>query len=164
LLQPALLGGLFIGVLSALPFVSLCNCCCLWIVGGGALAAYLEQQNDRQPISVGRGARVGLFAGVAGAFVWLLASQMLDVVMAPVQDWMVGEVLRNAQDMPPDARAWLESLVASRSSAGRYAFGFALMLVGGSLFAAVGGVIGAGYFRRDVPPALGGPAAPPPLP
>ena len=36
--QPALLGGLFIGVLSSLPVVSTANiCCCLWvIVGGGA--------------------------------------------------------------------------------------------------------------------------------
>ena len=39
-LQPAFWGGLFIGVLSALPFVSVGNCCCcLWVVAGGVLAA-----------------------------------------------------------------------------------------------------------------------------
>ena len=48
--MPALLGGLFIGVLSALPVVQICNCCCLWIIGGGLLAAYLQQQN--QPVSL----------------------------------------------------------------------------------------------------------------
>ena len=39
-LQPAIWGGLFIGVLSALPFVNLPNycCCCLWVLVGGALA------------------------------------------------------------------------------------------------------------------------------
>ena len=31
-LQPALLGGLFIGVLSALPIISAGNCfCCMWV-------------------------------------------------------------------------------------------------------------------------------------
>ncbi len=40
---PALLGGLFIGMLSALPIVSVGNCCCcLWMIGGGVLAAYLR--------------------------------------------------------------------------------------------------------------------------
>ncbi len=164
MLQPALLGGLFIGVLSALPVVSLCNCCCLWIVGGGTLAAYFQQQGDVAPITVARGARAGMLAGIVGAFVWLLASQALDVVIEPLQTWMMDEVLRSARDMPPDARAWLESLAGSRSSTGRYAMGFAVMLVAGSLFAAAGGVVGAVYFRNDVPPALGGPIAPPPLP
>ena len=35
LLQPVLFGGLFMGVLSALPIISIGNCCCLWIMGGG---------------------------------------------------------------------------------------------------------------------------------
>ena len=40
--RSAALGGLFIGVLSALPIVGAANCCCcLWVVSGGALA--LEQ-------------------------------------------------------------------------------------------------------------------------
>ena len=46
-IQPALWGGLFIGVLSALPLVNAGNCCCcLWVVCGGVLAAYLRQQNS----------------------------------------------------------------------------------------------------------------------
>ena len=33
---PALLGGLFIGVLSSLPYIKGGNvCCCLWVVSGG---------------------------------------------------------------------------------------------------------------------------------
>ena len=34
-LQPALLGGVTIGVLSALPVINLANCCCAWILFGG---------------------------------------------------------------------------------------------------------------------------------
>ena len=81
MLQAPLLGGLFIGVLSALPAVNCC--CCLWIVCGGVLAAYLDQQNDPRPITAGRGAWNGFLAGVIGAVVWLAVSMALDVVLAP---------------------------------------------------------------------------------
>src|SRR5688572_32053470 len=103
-MQPVLLGGLFIGVLSALPIVQLCNCCCLWIVGGGVLSSYLQQQSQSTPLTVTGGARVGLIAGVVGAFVWLLLSQALDVVLAPIQERLADEVLRNARDIPPNVR------------------------------------------------------------
>jgi hypothetical protein len=158
-MQPILLGGLFIGVLSALPIVQLCNCCCLWIVGGGVLAAYLQQQSQPAPLNITGGARAGLLAGIAGAFVWLLVSQALDVVMAPIQERLADEMLRNARDMPPNVRAWFE---AARAGGRSFAFGFFLLLVFGSIASALGGAIGAAYFRNDVPPALGGPI--PPLP
>ena len=161
-MQPIVLGGLFIGVLSALPIVQLCNCCCLWIVGGGVLAAYLQQQNQPAPLTVSGGARLGLLAGVAGAFVWLVVSQMLDVVMSPIQQRLSEEILRSARDLPPAVRAWLES--ARDDGSGGFIFGFLLLLVCGSIASALGGAIGAAYFRNDVPPALGGPIAPPPLP
>ena len=48
--QAALLGGVAIGVLSALPVINLANCCCAWILFGGGLAAYLMQQNHPEPI------------------------------------------------------------------------------------------------------------------
>ncbi len=68
-LQPALLGGLFIGVLSALPIISVGNClCCMWVIGGGVLAAYLLQQNQAAPISSSDGAMTGLLAGLVGAW------------------------------------------------------------------------------------------------
>jgi hypothetical protein len=161
-MQPALLGGLFIGVLSALPIIQLCNCCCVWIVGGGMLAAYLQQQNQPAPLRPLDGARAGLLAGIAGAFVWLIVTQVLDLVLGPLREQVIGEVLRTSRDMPPEVRSWLESVSAQEG--GGYVFGFMLMLVFGSLASALGGVIGAAYFRNDVPPALGGPATPPPLP
>jgi hypothetical protein len=160
-MQPALLGGVFIGVMSALPIVQVCNCCCLWIIGGGALAAYLQQQNQPAPITLGEGARAGLIAGIVGAVIWLVLSQALDVVMAPIQQRLADEVLRSATDLPPNVRAWLESVNAERS--GSYIFGFLLLLICGSVVSAAGGAIGAAYFRNDVPPALGGPIVPPPL-
>jgi hypothetical protein len=49
--MPAFLGGLFIGVLSALPIISCC--CCLWMIGGGVLASYLQSQNQPASLTVG---------------------------------------------------------------------------------------------------------------
>ena len=46
--QPALWGGVFIGVLSALPIVNFGNCCCcLWVICGGALAAHSASRTAR---------------------------------------------------------------------------------------------------------------------
>ena len=148
--QPVLLGGLFIGVLSALPIISVANCCCLWIVSGGMLAAYLTQQGELQPITPGRGAWTGLLAGLVGAVVWLVVAVALDAVLAPFEGRMIEQVLQTARDLPPAARQWLE-LAADRSSApARHAFGFALYVFG-ALFALLGGLLGAVFFRRDTP-------------
>ena len=53
-LQPALIGGVVTGVLSALPFISGFNaCCCLWVVSGGLVASYLLQQSRSTPLTPG---------------------------------------------------------------------------------------------------------------
>ena len=159
MIQPALLGGLFIGVLSALPIINIANCCCLWILGGGLLAGYLVQQDDSRPLTPGRGALAGFLAGVAGAFFWLIAAMALDVVMAPLQERMVAEMVRNAQDMPPEVRQWLEMLASQASSPFRLFAGVLFQLFAGGVFATIGGLLAAVFFRR--PPPL---ISPPPLP
>jgi hypothetical protein len=159
-LQAPLLGGLFIGVLSALPVVNCC--CCLWIVSGGVIAAYIDQQNDPRPITAGRGAWNGFLAGMIGAVVWLVVSMALDVVLAPMRERLASDLIRVARDMPPEARAALESIGTS-SSAG-YVFNFIVLLCAGGILSTLGGILGAAFFRNDVPPALGGPIPPPPLP
>src|SRR6476659_10467072 len=111
--QAALVGGVAIGVLSALPVINLANCCCAWILFGGALAAYLMQQNHPAPINVGDGAIVGLIAGLIGAFVWLLLSVPIGIAMAPMQQRMTQRVLENTSDLPPELRTFLESVSGS---------------------------------------------------
>ncbi|HEY1302831.1 MAG TPA: DUF5518 domain-containing protein [Vicinamibacterales bacterium] len=159
MVQAALLGGLFIGILSALPIIKYANCCCIWIIGGGIVAAYLDQQNDPRPITAGRGALAGLFAGVIGALVWLVAALALRAVLAPLEERMAGAFLRSAPDVPPEVRTLLEN--AGTSSVAEYVTFFVLFLFAGSIVSTVGGLLGAAFFRSDVPPALGGP---PPLP
>jgi hypothetical protein len=157
-MMPALLGGLFIGVLSALPVVQLCNCCCLWLLTGGLLAAYLEQQNRPISLTVSEGARVGVIAGIVGAVVWFV----VDSALAPLQARFMGELARNVRDLPPELQDWME--MVESGGGGSNVLGFLMMLVFSAIMSTIGGMIGASYFRKDVPPALGGPLNPPPLP
>lgn len=149
--QAVLLGGLFIGVLSALPIVNIANCCCLWIIGGGALAAYLAQQDDPHPLGLLTGARIGFRAGVAGAAIWLVASLAVDAMIAPLQQRVADIMLRNAADMPPDVRAWLETIGDRAPAPLRFVLGFLFQLFVASPFAALGGVLGAAIFAREGP-------------
>ena len=149
--QAVLLGGLFIGVLSALPIVNLANCCCLWIVGGGALAAYFAQQDDPAPLGLIAGARIGFRAGLVGAVIWLIASIAVDLVFAPLQQRAVGMMLRGATDMPPEVRTWLESVGDRASAPLRYMLGFLFQLFVATPFAAFGGLLGVALFGRQAP-------------
>jgi hypothetical protein len=159
--NPALLGGLFIGILSALPIVSVGNCCCLWIICGGFLAAYVDAQNSPVNVPVGRGALQGFLAGIAGAFVWLIAAIALDGLLGPMQRQFAEAMAQRSQAMPPEVRQWLEAIADRSMSPARWIVGFMFQLFIGMIFAPIGGMLGAVYFKKDVPPALGGPPLPP---
>jgi hypothetical protein len=160
LTQPALFGGLVMGVLSALPIISAGNlCCCLWVISGGLVAAYMLQQNQTAPVTAGDGALVGLLAGVAGAFVYLLLSIPITFVMAPMQRLIMARIVENAGGMPPQFRQFVTSRLRTGVS---IILGFALMLVVGVIFSTLGGLVGAVIFRRPPPPLPSGPAEVPP--
>jgi hypothetical protein len=156
--QAALLGGVAIGILSALPVINLANCCCAWILFGGGLAAYLTQQNRPGPITIGDGAIVGLLAGVIGAFVWLIVSIPIGFAMAPFQSEMATDVLRNSKDLPPEFRRLLEQFSGAPAIGIGLLFGFFVMLVVSTLFGMLGGLFGALMFRKKDP------VVPPPIP
>jgi hypothetical protein len=159
--QPALLGGAVLGVLSSLPIIAAGNlCCCLWVVCGGAVAAYVLQQNQPTPITPGDGALAGLLAGVSGAFIYLLLSIPITMVMSPMERVMMERIIESGR-VPPEFRQYLGTYAGGFV---QLAVGFFFMLVIGSLFATVGGVIGAALFRKQPPPGTAGPAGPPGIP
>ena len=157
-LQPALLGGVFIGVLSALPVINLANCCCAWILFGGALAAYLMQQNHPEPILISDGAIVGLLAGLIGAFVAALISIPIGLAMGPLQAGIAQDMLNNPE-LPPEFRRLLEQFGAGPVMGVGFFVFFFLSLVVTSVFAMLGGLFGALMFRKTQPPVM-----PPPIP
>jgi len=157
MLVPALLGGLFVGVLSALPFVNVANCCCLWIFSGGLLAAHVLQQGEPQPIGTSRAALVGFGAGAVGAFVWLVVTIVLDPFLVPFQQQMVATMAPNAADLPPQVREMLDSMSEPGAAVVRWSAGFFMQFFAGAIFSTLGGVVGSSIFRPSPPPL-------PPLP
>jgi hypothetical protein len=148
--QPALIGGLVGGVLSALPLIAGGNlCCCLWIVSGGAVAAYVLQQNQSLPIGPGDGALVGLLAGVTGAFVYVVLSIPINILVAPMERILFERLTETMNTMPPEFREYARTSI---SAGARLTLGFLLMLVLGSIFSSLGGLLGAIIFRKKVPP------------
>ena len=157
--QPALIGGVVMGVLSALPIISAGNaCCCLWVVGGGVLAAYLFQQNQSTPITPADGALIGLLAGLAGALVQFLVKIPIDFLVAPMEQAMVQRML-DMGTLPPEMRDMLERY--GRGSGMGGAFFFITRIVGlmfwvfvGGIFSTIGGLIGALIFKKQTPPGV----------
>ena len=155
--QPALIGGLVMGVLSALPLVSAGNiCCCLWVVTGGLVAAYLLQQNQPMPISPADGALVGLLAWLAGAVVQVVISIPIGLLVGPMERAMVQRILDMSGAMPPDVRDAVERYGRDAQSGGLFLLGrifaFVIWLFVGAIFSTLGGLLGAAIFKKNLPP------------
>lgn len=149
-LQPAFWGGLFIGVLSALPFVGAGNCCCcLWVVIGGALATYLRQQSMPVPVNAAEGALMGLMAGGIGGVIWVVLSIPVEMLMGPVQQRFVEWLMEANPDMPPELRDMM-----GRASEGGVIRAVQMMfnLVLSVVFGLLGGLLGVAIFRKTPPP------------
>jgi hypothetical protein len=160
--QPALVGGLVMGVLTALPIISGGNlCCCLWVVSGGVLAAYMLQQAQPTPIRIEDGALVGLAAGIVGAFVYLIVSIPVSIVIAPFERMMMERVAERMADMPPEFRAFATSYAGGGF---RLILGFLFWLFVGGIFSTLGGLLGAAIFKKGGPPAPAVPPSDTPLP
>ena len=144
--QAVVLGGLFIGVLSALPIVNLGNCCCLWILSGGLITVYLARQDDPLPLSLAAGAGLGFRAGIFGTVVWLFASTVVDLMVMPLQQGAADMMLRSATDMPPDVRSWLQNAGGSAPLSARMILGFFFQLFIAAPCASLGGLFGAALF------------------
>ncbi len=146
LLQPALIGGAVMGSLSALPIIAAGNCCCLWLVSGGAVAAYVLQQNQEPPITPGDGALAGLLAGIVGAFIYLLVSIPVTILMAPMERVMMERIISNG-NMPPEFRQYVGTYMGGGL---RLMFGFVLILVFGAIFSTLGGLLGSVIFKKQM--------------
>jgi len=166
-LQPAVIGGLVIGVLSALPIVNLLNvCCCAWVIAGGIVTAYLLQNASVVAITIGDGALGGLMAGVIGGVINAVLSIPVNLLMRPFQMRMMQQFMDNARDMPEGLRFFMERGMYGGAGGVAIAFISTLMLslVVGAIFATIGGMIGAAIFSRGKPTVSAAPPPPPPPP
>ena len=163
---PVLAGGLFLGVLSAVPLINYLNCaCCLWVIGGGLLATYLYMRDypaDLPRVTYGDGALLGLLAGLFGAVVDTVVSIPINLMLGSgfsMQEAL--EPLRNTPEVPPQLIEFLESMM----SGGVSVVGILISLIFGgiifSIFAMVGAMLGVAIFG---PKGGGEPGSVPPAP
>lgn len=150
-LQPALLGGAFIGVLSALPVISAGNCCCcLWVLAGGALAVYLRQQNSPVALEASEGALLGLMAGFFGGIIAAVLSIPIQMMFGPMQaEWMT-RIFEANQDMPPEMREMAERMAANMGAVALAGAIFNIIVF--SIFGLLGGLLGVAIFKKNAPP------------
>ena len=149
MLMPAVIGGVASGILTAIPFVS-CFCC-LWIIGGGFLAAYLLLKETPEGLTAGDGAIVGVFAGIIGAIVDTVVSIPFDAMMrnSEFMQAILDRVNEYAQDLP----AGLEGLLEPGSfSLAWTLLGLVVSMVIFSAFSALGGIIGVSVFKKKPDP------------
>lgn len=99
-LKPALLGGLLVGlpsaVLSVVPIASCC--CCIWSIAGGVLAGFLYIRSSQTPVSVGDGAIVGALAGAVGGVIYLIIAVPLAMVFGMAA--MTEQLSRSGVEIP----------------------------------------------------------------
>ena len=145
------------GVLSALPIISAGNaCCCLWVVSGGVIAAYLFQQNRTTPITPSDGALIGLLAGLTGAFVRTLVAIPIDILVAPMEQAILQRVL-DMGTLPPEARDIMERYGRGGAMGGAFFIisrivGLMFWIFVGGIFSTLGGLLGAMIFHKPTPP------------
>ena len=157
-LKPALIGGVVLGILSVIPFVSAANlCCCLWAILGGMLASYLYIKNSPTPATPGDGAVLGALAGIVGAVIDLVIGIPVNYAMGPTMRNLMIRLLESAD--PRQAEVIRGQLEAGGESIATHIFqGFfsaALLFV----FALIGGLLGVVIFEKR----KGGAPPPPPI-
>jgi len=149
-LQPALLGGVFIGVMSALPIINAGNCCCcLWVLAGGALAVYLRQQNSPVPIDASEGALMGLLAGLIGGVIGVVLAIPIQMMFGPMQQEWMSRIMAGNEDMPPEARDMMERMMAGQAFA---LIGAVINIIISVIFGMLGGLLGVAIFKKNAPP------------
>ena len=148
--QSALLGGLFIGILSSLPVVG--ACCCLWVIIGGLLTVYLQQQRQADPLETADAVLTALLAGLIGAILSALGTWITLSVTGVDPFDVVRSRIESNPDMPPQARDF-----ALRLLGGGFIFiWLAVTIPCYAAFSALGSLLGLAFFRKKTPP----PAAP----
>jgi len=154
-LKPALIGGVLLGLLSAIPVVNLVNvCCCLWALIGGLLASYLYIKNSPVPARAGDGAILGVLAGLVGAVIVVVIGIPISIIAGGITRELLIRLIENVN--PGQAEAIRIQMEAGSTIAGAIVNGIilAVLLV---IFSTIGGLLGVPIFEKRK-----GPIPPPP--
>ena len=155
MLMPALVGGGIAGFLSAVPIINIANCfCCLWIIGGAMLSAYLLTKETSRPLTSGDGAIVGIFSGIVAAVVEFIVS----IPFQALSNKIMRSVMERLQEYSNEFPEGWDSLLERGAMETAFAFsilGLLISMVIFSVMGALGGILGIALFGKKTPPSEG---------
>jgi len=152
-LKPALIGGVVLGLLSVIPFVSALNvCCCLWAILGGMLATFLYVKGSPTPATPADGAVLGALAGVVGGLISLILGIPISMAMGPTMRNLIVSLLERVD--PRQADLMRQQIEAAGSSIGPVIINALILAVLLFVFSIIGGLLGVPIFekRKALPP------------
>lgn len=160
---PALYGGIVMGVISAVPGLSLLNCfCCAGIMLGGFLAVFFYKKDltaDMPSLMSSDGVKLGALAGVFGAIVSIILSKLVTMMLGGADEKMLKDLIESMgleNQLPPGTMEQIEEGLG----AGMGFFQIVVTFVIDPLFGLIGGLIGYSVFKeKKIVPA--GPPPPP---
>jgi len=154
-LMPALYGGIIMGVISGIPFLSFVNClCCAGVMFGGFMAVFFYKKDlkpEHPPLTNNDGIALGALAGVFGAVVGTILSALLlftigNVAGEAMMKLVLGfyESMGILDQMPPEA---LEQMEQSMVDGGLSPMSVVISFIIDPLFGLIGGMIGYAVFK-----------------
>jgi hypothetical protein len=149
MLKPVLIGGILLGVLSSLRYLNFPCCCCIWIIGGGVLAAYVYVREAALPVTLGRGAALGLFSGIIGTVV----SAVFQAPRYLINKAGLGDQIRHNIDQMPNVSAESRQMISAMLDREGIisliiVFTFISMIIAYCVLAMAGGMIGVALFEK----------------
>jgi len=165
--QPALIGGLIVGIASAVPGISVINCCfCGWALIGGAVASKMLISDAPRPVRSSDGAMLGLYAGLIGAIVFFLIA--VPIIMSGFATKLSASLMESIAGnfSNPELQAAMTEAVAEMSEQGpleRLRSSIVVLIFQAILqtgFTVLGSLLGVSLFEKRIalpppPPYLG---------
>ena len=163
-LMPALYGGIIIGLLSGLPFISFINClCCAGVIIGGFMAVFFYKKDlppDAPPLTNNDALALGALAGLFGALFANIISAALMYTIGNVAAETMYEFIMMAYDkagilenMPPEAIDQMKESMQQDTISPMAVVG---SFITSPLFGLLGGLIGYAVYKpkdeKVVPP------------
>jgi hypothetical protein len=149
---PALLSGTLVGILGSIPFV---NClCCVWMLGGGGLAAWLVGRSSPggpRTLTYGDGAFAGVLSGAWAALVATVAFILPRVLLPDFfrnQQDEIEALLSEFPEVAEEARELLMLLAADPPSMLAVLVTLVPNLLLYGLFSMIGGILLVAVLRR----------------
>lgn len=151
--KAAAIGGVIIGILSVIPFVS--TCCCLWAIGGGLFAGYLYYSKLPHAVTAGDGAMLGAQAGGIGALIYAVISVPLSLIFGAAR-------MQQALHQMQSQGVKIPAAVFALGAVGLTLVSVLMMIVILVIFAMLGGLLSVSLFGKKGAAPYQPPPPPPP--